>query len=106
MCSGCSGRATGRERSSSPTSPGKHPRREVDLGLRDRVVLITGAGGGVGPTLARAFTAEGAAVALQHRGGHSGDRAAETTEGIVADGGRAITVEADLGSESAVDAMV
>ena len=40
----------------------------MDLGLRDRVVLITGAGGGVGPTLARAFAAEGSAVALQHRG--------------------------------------
>jgi 3-oxoacyl-[acyl-carrier protein] reductase len=78
----------------------------VDLGLRDRVVLITGAGGGVGPTLARAFSAEGAAVALQHRGGHSGGRAAETADGIEADGGRAITVEADLGTETAVDSMV
>jgi 3-oxoacyl-[acyl-carrier protein] reductase len=78
----------------------------VDLGLCDRVVLITGAGGGVGPTLARAFANEGAAVALQHRGGNSGDRAAETAAGIAAEGGRAITVEADLGSETAVDAMV
>jgi NAD(P)-dependent dehydrogenase (short-subunit alcohol dehydrogenase family) len=78
----------------------------VDLGLRDRVVLITGAGGGVGPTLARAFVAEGAAVALQHRGGHSGDRAAETADAITADGGRAIRVEAELGSEPEVEAMV
>jgi NADP-dependent 3-hydroxy acid dehydrogenase YdfG len=31
----------------------------LDLGLRDRVVLITGAGGGAGPTLGRAFAAEG-----------------------------------------------
>jgi 3-oxoacyl-[acyl-carrier protein] reductase len=78
----------------------------VDLGLRDRVVLITGAGGGVGPTLARAFSAEGAAVALQHRGGHGGDRAAETADGITSDGGRAITVEADLASEAETDEMV
>jgi NAD(P)-dependent dehydrogenase (short-subunit alcohol dehydrogenase family) len=78
----------------------------VDLGLRDRVVLITGAGGGVGPTLARAFVGEGAQVALQHRGGHSGDRAVETAAEITAGGGRAITVEADLGTEEAVEAMV
>jgi 3-oxoacyl-[acyl-carrier protein] reductase len=78
----------------------------LDLGLRDRVVLITGAGGGVGPTVARAFTSEGAAVALQHRGGHSGDRATETAAEITADGARAITVEAELGSEPDVEAMV
>ena len=36
----------------------------MDLGLHNRVVLITGAGGGAGPTIARAFAAEGARVAL------------------------------------------
>ena len=41
----------------------------MDLGLRDRVVLITGGGGGSGPTLGRAFAAEGALVALHHRAG-------------------------------------
>ena len=41
----------------------------MDLGLSDRVVLITGAGGGAGPTVARAFADEGALVALQHREG-------------------------------------
>ena len=61
----------------------------MDLGLRDRVVLITGAGGGAGPTLARAFAAEGAPVALHHRsgsasaapsgGGGGGDRGGRRT---------------------------
>jgi hypothetical protein len=39
----------------------------VHLGLAGRVVLITDAGGGAGPTIARAFAAEGANVALNHR---------------------------------------
>ncbi len=78
----------------------------MDLGLRDRVVLITGAGGGAGSTVARAFAAEGAAVALHHRGGHSGGRATATAEAIAAGGGRAIPVAADLRTEAEVEAMV
>src|SRR5262245_13067447 len=78
----------------------------MDLGLRDRVVLITGAGGGAGATLARAFAAEGAVVALHHRGGHSGGRATATAEAIVADGGRAIAAAADLRSDEQVASMV
>ena len=81
----------------------------MDFGLRDRVVLITGAGGGAGPTLARAFAAEGAAVALHQRRAGSSDapsRGEETARGIRDEGGRAIAVEADLRSSEAVDAMV
>ena len=60
----------------------------MDLGLRDRVVLITGGGGGSGPTLGRAFAAEGAFVALHHRtGSASAVRAEEAAAGIVAAGG-------------------
>jgi 3-oxoacyl-[acyl-carrier protein] reductase len=78
----------------------------VDLGLRDRVVLITGAGGGVGPTVARAFAAEDAAVALHHRGGHGGGRAAEAAAAISTAGGRAAAVEADLDSPDEVASLV
>jgi len=82
----------------------------LDLGLRDRVVLITGAGGGAGPTLARAFAAEGAAVALHHRprpdGGGSAGRARATADEVTAGGGRAVAVGADLRSTDAIATMV
>jgi 3-oxoacyl-[acyl-carrier protein] reductase len=78
----------------------------VDLGLRDRVVLITGAGGGAGPTVARAFADEGAAVALHHRGGPgSAARAEAAAAEIVAAGGRAVAVAAELGSTAEIEAM-
>ena len=79
----------------------------MDLGLRDRVVLITGGGGGSGPTLGRAFAAEGALVALHHRAGSpSAVRAEEAAAGIVAAGGRAIAVGADLRSTADTTAMI
>jgi NAD(P)-dependent dehydrogenase (short-subunit alcohol dehydrogenase family) len=69
----------------------------MDLGLGDRVVLITGAGGGAGPTVAARFAAEDALVALHPRGGSgSAARAEAAAAEIVAAGGRAMAVPADL----------
>ena len=79
----------------------------MDLGLRDRVVLITGAGGGAGPTLATAFAAEGARVALNQRSASIGATRAETTATeIVNAGGRAMAVTADMRSMDETEAMV
>lgn len=79
----------------------------MDLGLRDRVVLITGAAGGAGPSVARAFAAEGAAVALHHRSAPGRGTRAETAAAEIREsGGRAITVGADLESTDQVEAMI
>ncbi len=79
----------------------------MDLGLRDRVVLITGAGGAAGPTVARAFANEGALIAVHHRpGSKRAARAEATVEEIRSAGGRAIAVPANLGSRAQTEAMV
>ncbi|MGI8657889.1 MAG: SDR family NAD(P)-dependent oxidoreductase, partial [Candidatus Limnocylindria bacterium] len=78
----------------------------MDLGLRTRVVLITGAGGGIGPTIATAFASEGAAIGLHVRDASAHGRAHDTADAIRAAGGNAIVVGADLRSSAAVDSMV
>lgn len=70
-------------------------------------MLITGAGGGAGPTIALAFAAEGATVALHQRPTQErATRAQATADKISASGGRALVVAADLRSTSDVEAMV
>jgi 3-oxoacyl-[acyl-carrier protein] reductase len=76
----------------------------MDAGLADRVVLVTGAGGGAGPTFCERFAVEGARVAVHYR------RSAERAEGVAARiasaGGRAVAIRADLGDPAAVDRLV
>jgi NAD(P)-dependent dehydrogenase (short-subunit alcohol dehydrogenase family) len=68
-----------------------------------RVAIITGAGSGIGLGIARAFAAEGAAVAIAEINPAAGEAAAATIE---AAGGRAIAVPADVADEAQVAAMV
>jgi 3-oxoacyl-[acyl-carrier protein] reductase len=75
----------------------------VDTGLAGRVVLVTGGGGGAGPTIVEAFAAEGAAVAVHYRS--SAGRAEAVAEAVRARGGRAISVAADLGSTEEIASM-
>ncbi len=64
----------------------------MDLQLSDKVVLITGASGGIGRALAEAFAAEGARVAL-----HANTRLDELEEWVAEQPwrGRAVAVPAD-----------
>jgi NAD(P)-dependent dehydrogenase (short-subunit alcohol dehydrogenase family) len=67
-----------------------------------KVVLVTGAGGGIGRAVALRFAAEGASVAVN-------DIKTETVQRVVdeitAAGGKALAVPADVSSRAQVDAM-
>jgi NAD(P)-dependent dehydrogenase (short-subunit alcohol dehydrogenase family) len=76
----------------------------MDLELAGKVVLITGASGGLGREMAVDFAREDARVAVHYR---SGAEAAEVVaESIENMGGEAITAQADLTDRSAVQHML
>jgi NAD(P)-dependent dehydrogenase (short-subunit alcohol dehydrogenase family) len=71
--------------------------------FEDLVVLVTGAGGGIGGATARAFSQQGAVVIMADR-----DEAAarDVAKELEAGGGRVSPVGIDLRSEPAIDEMV
>lgn len=64
----------------------------MDLGLNDRVYVLTGASRGLGFATARALVADGARVVLSGRNGDNVSRAAAA----LGEGGQAVGVAADL----------
>lgn len=71
---------------------------------RDQVALVTGGGRGIGRAIARRLAREGASVCVNYL---SRDDAAESlVADIVANGGRAIAVAADVADDAAVEDMV
>lgn len=75
----------------------------MDLGLTDKVALVTGAASGLGRTMAKMLAAEGARVGVNYR--TKADQAIDAVTEIENAGGRAITIAADLRSDSEVTAM-
>ena len=71
----------------------------MDLGLQGTAALVTGASGGIGSAVARAFAAEGARVAVHyHRNEAAARSLAEEIDGAA--------LQADLRDEAATDELV
>lgn len=71
--------------------------------LKDRVAIVTGGASGIGAASARLFAAEGAKVALVDQNGAGLKKVAGEIE---AEGGRAITIAADVSSDAKARAGV
>ncbi len=93
-------RASPGETASHQTAPS---RASPAPALSGRVALITGAGRGIGRAVAERLAQAGAAVVCAAR---SADQIEEVAAGIVASGGRAVAVEADVSVRESVSQLV
>ncbi len=76
---------------------------ELSLQFADKVVLVTGAGRGIGQAIAVAFAQAGARVAVNDLNPESCET---TAEKIKASGGQALACQADVANKLAVQAML
>lgn len=71
--------------------------------LKGQVAIVTGAAQGIGLAIARRYAAEGASVVIVDI---AGDIATAAAEAITEEGGRAVSVQADVGLAADVDRVV
>jgi NAD(P)-dependent dehydrogenase (short-subunit alcohol dehydrogenase family) len=79
------------------------PAEEVTVSFQDKVAVVTGAGSGIGRSIAQVLAARGARVAAVDLDGAS---AAETTRLLLGAGGKALGVQADTSLAADVDRAV
>ncbi|MHB8597315.1 MAG: SDR family NAD(P)-dependent oxidoreductase [Ktedonobacteraceae bacterium] len=77
---------------------------DVSRPFHKKTVVITGAGRGIGRTLALGFAAQGATVLVHH--GHSQHAAEDVVRQIEAGGGTAMLVQADISNADDVAGLV
>jgi 3-oxoacyl-[acyl-carrier protein] reductase len=78
----------------------------MDLGLKGRVAIVTGAGRGIGRATALALANEGASVVLAARSVSEIESAAAEVRHRRTDGGGALAIACDVTSEAQVAAMI
>ena len=76
----------------------------MELGLQNRVVLVTGSSSGIGRATALAFGREGARVGITYRSQQK--QAEETARLVIEAGGQAVVVAYDLASEETMTQAV
>lgn len=72
--------------------------------LTGKIVLVTGAGRGIGAEIARTFAREGAAVIINYNG--SKERAEKVAAEIIAAGGKAETYQCNVADDAACKEMI
>lgn len=75
----------------------------MQISLQHQVALVTGGSSGIGAAVAAALAKAGAAVAINYHSQR--EPAQKLADKIIADGGKAIAVGADVGSQADVDRM-